>query len=131
MDMSRGTMDPLLPLVSTVPHLRKIYIFLNATITKIRISTIKYLVFICHGTINNVFIDTGSPSTCSVDMSIVPHPSVHGAPSSGHHGHLLDFFKIDFKVTFNMNAGIVFQSNKRIFQRYLLVNNKLMCYENI
>ena len=46
-----------------------------------------------------------------VDMSIVPHPHVHHAPSSGHHGHLPDFFKMDFQVTSNMNAGIVFQSN--------------------
>ena len=33
-----------------------------------------------------------------VDMPIVglPHPYVHRALSSGHHGHLPDFFKIDF-----------------------------------
>ena len=44
-----------------------------------------------HGTIINVLINTGSPYICSLEMSIVPHPSVHGAPSSGHNGHLLDF----------------------------------------
>ena len=43
-----------------------------------------------HGTIINVLIDTGSPNTCSLFMYIVPHPSIHGAPSSGLYGHLLD-----------------------------------------
>ena len=62
-----------------------------------------------------------------VDMSIVPHPHVHGAPSSGHHGHLPDFFKMDFQVTSYMNIGIVFQSNIRIVQRSLLFDNTLMC----
>ena len=48
-------------------------------------------------TIKNVLIDTGSPSNMPVDMSIVPHPHVHGASSSGHHGHLLTFFSLIFK----------------------------------
>ena len=61
-----------------------------------KISTFKYYFFIFHFTIKNVLIDTGSLSNMPIDMSIVPHPHVHGAPSSGHHGHLLIFFKIDF-----------------------------------
>ena len=30
--------------------------------------------------------DTGSPYNMPVDMSIVPHPHVHGAQSSGRYG---------------------------------------------
>ena len=45
-----------------------------------KISIIKYLFFIFYFTIKNVLIDTGSPSNMPVDMSIVPHPHVHGAP---------------------------------------------------
>ena len=48
--------------------------------------------FIFHFTIKNRLIDTGRLYSMPVDMCIVPHPHVHGAPSSGHHGHLLDFF---------------------------------------
>ena len=70
-----------------------------------KISTIKYYFSIFHGTINNVLIDIGSPSTCSVDMSIVPHPSVHGTPSSGHHGHLLDFYFILFFSSLSQMLG--------------------------
>ena len=74
-------------------------------------SAFKYYFFIFHFTIKNGLIDTGSPYNMPVDMSIVPHPHVHGAPSSGHHGHLLDFFKVDFQVTSNMNVCIIFQSD--------------------
>ena len=59
-------------------------------------SAFKYYFFIFHSTIKNGLIDTGSPYNMPVDMSIVPHPHVHDAPSSGHHGHLFDFLKIDF-----------------------------------
>ena len=54
------------------------------------ISTIKYAFsyFNSHGTINNVLIDKGCPLHM-LSRHIVPHPSVHGAPRSGHHGHLL------------------------------------------
>ena len=63
-----------------------------------------------------LLIETRSPYNMPVDMSIVPHPHVYGAPSSGHHRHLLDFFKIDFEVTSNMNACIIFQSDISLFQ---------------
>ena len=63
MDMSWGTMDVLMvPIIAInvhVPRLRKIYMFLNHTIPKMQISTIRSLFFISHGTINNVLIDTG------------------------------------------------------------------------
>ena len=59
-----------------------------------------------------------------MSIGIVPHPHVHRAPSSEHHGHLPDFFKIDFKLTSNMNAGIVSQSNISVVQHYLLVDNQ-------
>ena len=83
-----------------VPRPQRKCIFLNLTTPKLNISLFKYNFFIIHFTIKNVLIDTGSPSNIPVD--IVPHPHVHGAPSSGHHGHCLDFFKIDFKVTSKM-----------------------------
>ena len=83
---------PILTIMSMVPRLQNIYLFLNCTIPKMKISTNKYHFFIFHFTIKNVLIDTGSPSNMHVDMSIVPHPHVHRAPSSGHHGHLPVFF---------------------------------------
>ena len=83
---------PLLALMSTVPRPHGKYIFLKITTPKMKISTFKYHFFIFHFTIKNVLIDTGSPSDMPVDMFIVPH--VHGAPSLGHHGHFLDFFKL-------------------------------------
>ena len=70
-----------------------------------KLSTIKNYFIIFHFTIKNVLIDTVSPSSMLVDMSIVPPflcgaPTpicgVHGAPSSGHHGYLPNFLKIDF-----------------------------------
>ena len=79
-------------------------------------SAFKYYFFIFHFTIKNGLIDTGSPYNMPVDISIVPHPHVHGAPSSGHHGHLLYFLKIDFQVTSNMNACIIFQSDISLVQ---------------
>ena len=57
-----------------------------------KISTFKYYFFIFHFTIKNVLIDTGSPSNMPVDMSILPNPHVHGAPSSEHHGFFLNWF---------------------------------------
>ena len=106
-------------------------IFFNIATPKMKISTFKYYFFIFHFTIKNGLIDTGSSYNMPVDMSIVPHPHVHGPPSSDHHAHLLDFFKIDFQVTSNMNACIVFQSEISLVQCYLLVDNTLMCYKNI
>ena len=70
-----------------------------------------------HFTIKNGLIDTGRSYNMPVDMSIVPHK--------------LDFFQIDFQVTSNMNACIVFQSDFSLVQCYLLVDNTLMCYKNI
>ena len=74
---------------------KKIFFFISLP-PKMKMSPFKYYFFIFHFTIKNVLIDRGSPSNMPVDMSIVPRPHVHGAPSSGHHGHFLDFFKIDF-----------------------------------
>ena len=87
---------PLLALMSMVPRLQRKYIFFNLATPKMKNSAFKYYFYIFHFTIENGLIDTGSPYNMPVDMSIVPHPHVHGAPSSGHHGHLLDFFEIDF-----------------------------------
>ena len=126
MDMFWGTMD-----VSMVPRLQIIFFFIIIATHKIKISTFKYYFFIFHFTIKNGLTDIGSSYNMLVDMSIVPHPHVHGVPSSGHHGHLLDFFKIDFQVTSNMNACIVFLSDISLVQCYLLVDNSLMCYKNI
>ena len=83
---------PLLALMSMVPRLQRKYIFLNLATPKIKNSAFKYYFFIFLFTIKNGLIDTGSPYNMPVDMSIVPHPHV----LSGHHGHLLDFLKIDF-----------------------------------
>ena len=67
-----------LALLSVVPRSQRIY-FLNVTIPKMKISTIRYYFF--YFSIKNVLIDTGSPSNMPVDMSIVPHPHCQlGAP---------------------------------------------------
>ena len=98
MDMLRGTIDicPWFTIVGInvhgAPSSDNIYIFFNFTIPKMKISTIKNYFFIFYFTIKSVLIDKGSPPNMPVDLSIVPHPHVHGAPSSGHHRHLLDFF---------------------------------------
>ena len=95
MDMFWGTMDhgaPLLALMSTVPRLQRKYIFFNLATPKMKNSAFKYHFYIFHFTIENGLIDTGSPYNMPVDMYIVPHPHVHDAPSSVHHGHLLAFF---------------------------------------
>ena len=87
----RGTMDmlwgnvhgaPLLESMSMVPRPQAIYIFFNFTIPKMTISTIKDSFFLFLSAIKIVLIDKGSPSNMPVDMSIVPHPHVHSAPSS-------------------------------------------------
>ena len=80
-----------------------------------KISTIKYYFFILHSTIKSVLIDKASPTNMPVDMSIVPHP------------HFSIFFQTDFEVTSKKNASIVFQSNIGVIERYLLVDNTLMC----
>ena len=87
---------PLLALMSMVPRLQRKYIFGNLATPKMKNSAFKYYFFIFHFTIKNGLIDTGSPYNMPVDMSIVSHPHVHGAPNLGHHGHLLDFLKNDF-----------------------------------
>ena len=56
---------PLLELLSMVPRPQRIYIFLNFTIPKMKISTIKYHLFIFHLIIRSVLIDKGSPSNMS------------------------------------------------------------------
>ena len=45
-----------------------------------KIFTIKYYFFIFYPTIKSVLIDKGSLSNMPVDMFIVSHPHVHGAP---------------------------------------------------
>ena len=81
MGMFWGTMPIIGIDVHGAPSKWKIYIFKD-----------HYPQNILHFTIKNVLIDTGSPSDMPVDMFIVLHPHVHGAPSLGHHGHFLDFF---------------------------------------
>ena len=93
-----------------------------------QISTFKYYFFICHFTIKNVLIDTGSPSNMPVTCPSYP-TLMYMVPRA--HGHLLYFFKIDFLVTSNMNACIVLQSDISLVQCYLLVDDTLMCYKNI
>ena len=55
--------------------------FFNIATPKMKISTFKYYFFIFYFTIKNGLTDTGSSYNMPVDMSIVPHPHVHGAPS--------------------------------------------------
>ena len=52
---------PLLALMFMVPRPHRIYIFLNFTILKMKISVIKYYVFQFHFTIKNVLIDKKVP----------------------------------------------------------------------
>ena len=84
---------PLLAFMSMVPRLQRKLIFLNIATPKMKIFTFKYYFFIFHFTNKNRLIDTGSSYNMPVDLFIVPHPHVHGAPRSGHHGHLLDLKK--------------------------------------